>query len=1145
MEDRETYWGDAPVRRSDDVVVGHYSGKDDAEVYEIRGFDRMDPFLVTLASPTDHWIYASSRGGLSCGRKSPDHALFPYYTDDKIHDAADTTGPYTAIIVADRGRSLLWRPFLDRVPSVYELSRLLSKDETGSCLRYTESNATLDLEFSYSWELSERFGFVRTATLRNLGESRTISILDGIRNVLPAGIDRVAQERVSTLLDGYKQCELDSPTGMGMYSLGSILTDRAEPSEALRATTVYRVGLSDAKVLLSEEQVAAFAEGVDPIEEHYVRGRRGAYLLAATIELEASRSERWIIAAEVEQDSCAVANTRSALLNGLIERDIREDIARGREELRRLVASADGSQLTADRPTVQRHFSNVLFNIMRGGVYIDGYRIDVRDLAQFVQARNRDVHSRSVSFLQSLPLTMHIDDLVAAAEAHGDLDLKRLILEYLPLIFSRRHGDPSRPWNKFSIDLRDSEGRPRITYQGNWRDIFQNWEALSLSFPRFLNSIIARFLNASTADGYNPYRIFHEGFEWEVLDPDDPWSNIGYWGDHQIVYLHRLLESSYRHDPTELRKLLSQRLFSFADVPYRIARFAEIVVDPYNTVSYDEIRAAAAAERVEQLGSDGKLVFRDGSPYRVSMLEKLLVTTLTKLSNFIPGGGVWMNTQRPEWNDANNALAGWGLSMVTTAYLRRFIAFLLELLSEDAGDVSDATEISDSVVRFFKEIEELVTRFGKTGSQPDDEGRWAFLAAAGAAGERYREEMYDGRFGAGTRSISGARFRRFLQGVRDLLDETLRANRRDDGLYHSYNVLELRGQSASIIRLDEMLEGQVAILSSGVLNSRESLDLLMALRKSRLYREDQNSYTLYPDRILPSFLENNVISPEAVERISALGRVAQIPGQAVLGVDVDGVWHFDGDLRNVEVLRGRLEDMDLDASDREDLVSLYEDLFGHRRFTGRSGSFFKYEGLGSIYWHMVSKLRLVIAELIEAGGEADGGGGGTDEGLTGRLREIREGIGVHKSPAEYGAFPTDPYSHTPGFTGVQQPGMTGQVKEDIISRFTELGVSIVAGRVCIKPVALDAAEFLSAPGVFSFYDVDNTPQSITINPGELAFTYCNVPVIYRIGERFAAIAALAEKDVPFEPAACLSRELSREVFARTGVVERIEVSVKM
>ena len=45
------------------------------------------------------------------------------------------------------------------------------------------------------------------------------------------------------------------------------------------------------------------------------------------------------------------------------------------------------------------------------------------------------------------------------------------------------------------------------------------------------------------------------------------------------------------------------------------------------------------------------------------------------MSNFIPEGGIWMNTQRPEWNDANNALVGNGVSMVTLYYLEKILKF--------------------------------------------------------------------------------------------------------------------------------------------------------------------------------------------------------------------------------------------------------------------------------------------------------------------------------------------------------------------------------------------------------------------------------------------------------------------------------------
>ncbi len=66
----------------------------------------------------------------------------------------------------------------------------------------------------------------------------------------------------------------------------------------------------------------------------------------------------------------------------------------------------------------------------------------------------------------------------------------------------------------------------------------------------------------------------------------------------------------------------------------------------------------------------------------VNLTEKILVTLLAKLSNFIPEAGIWLNTQRPEWNDANNALVGNGVSMVTLYYLRRFLKFWSERFIE-------------------------------------------------------------------------------------------------------------------------------------------------------------------------------------------------------------------------------------------------------------------------------------------------------------------------------------------------------------------------------------------------------------------------------------------------------------------------------
>ncbi len=314
------------------------------------------------------------------------------------------------------------------------------------------------------------------------------------------------------------------------------------------------------------------------------------------------------------------------------------------------------------------------------------------------------------------------------------------MLEYLPLTFSRRHGDPSRPWNEFSIRVRDEDGHPIIHYEGNWRDIFQNWEALCLSFPAYLPSIVSVFVNASTADGFNAYRISREGIDWEIPDPDDPWSNIGYWGDHQIVYLHRLLQATRRYLPGELERLLGRAWFAYADVPYRIVSYEEMLHDPKATIRFDEAAAARGAARVEEMGQDGKLLSGpDRQVYLVTLLEKLLVTALSKLSSYVPGGGIWMNTQRPEWNDANNALVGHGVSMVTLYYFRSYLEQLIEVIGNSGLDEVD---LSIEVADWLRSISTILDKNAAVpGGHVTVERRKAVMDGLGEAFCEYRSRV--------------------------------------------------------------------------------------------------------------------------------------------------------------------------------------------------------------------------------------------------------------------------------------------------------------------------------------------------------------------------------------------------------------------
>ena len=1137
---------------------GGYVTLDGEPFYRIRNADAMPPFLMSIVAASDQWMFVSSSGGLTAGRVDADGALFPYTASDRLTEGFEHAGPKTILLVERDGRRSLWEPFSERGRGAYRVERNVYKSVLGHEVRFEEVNHDLGLTFRYGWRGSDGFGFVRTAELSETrGAACRVELLDGLQNLLPAGVTAAMQAGMSNLVDAYKRSELEPRTGLGLFALSSILSDLAEPSEALRATTVFALGREVRGRLLSSEQLDAFRRGEAVHGEVDVRGRRGAYFVHADMTLAPGEARRWRLVADVGQDHARAV----ALVNALdgargpvdapsgavpdLAARVEEDLRRSGAALAAIVASADGFQWTADRATCDHHLASVLFNVMRGGVFVDDERVQTADLVAFVRGRNRAVHAAHRAFFDGLPETLAYHALVALAADEGSPDLERLCRSYLPLAFSRRHGDPSRPWNRFTINVRRPDGRLRLDYQGNWRDIFQNWEALAHAFPSFVNGMITVFLGATTADGYNPYRVTRDGIEWEVPEPGHAWANIGYWSDHQIAYLQKLLEISQRFDPGALEGLLDRRVFSHANVPYRIAAYEAMLDDPFDTIEFDEALhgRVAAAEAIE--GTDARLrKGPDGAVVHVSMAEKMLLLLLVKLANLVPEGGIWMNTQRPEWNDANNALVGKGLSVVTAAYLYRTVSFLQGLLGgRDVAVTQDLRAFFDGVHAGLRAHEPALA------GAFDDRRRRAFMDALGGVGSAYRRDLYE-RGPSGDRGVrDGATVAAFLGLARRYLAHTLRANRRSDALYHAYNVLAFGPDGAAVRHLDEMLEGQVAILSSGFLAAGEALALVASLRRSRLYRADQHSYLLVPDRDLPGFLAKNRIPREQVEASPLLAALLAAGDARIVVRDENGDARFHGDFRNAKGVRRAMAELAaeerwaaLAATEGAAVEALFDECFDHASFTGRSGTFFAYEGLGSIYWHMVSKLLLAVQETYLRAREA-GEAPATLAALADAYDDVRAGLGFHKTPAEFGAFPTDPYSHTPAHAGAQQPGMTGQVKEDVLARWGELGIEVRGGRLGFAPTLLRRAEFFDGAATV-VARAAHGPMALTLDAGTLAFTFCQVPVVYRRVDGATSVAAVGpDGAVLAVDGAFLDAATSREVFERRGTVARIEVAV--
>jgi hypothetical protein len=1150
MSLKNTYIGLNKVEQVEKSVRGDIVDFWGDAYYKISNYDHMDPFLMSIVSESDIWMFISSNGALTAGRRNPDNALFPYYTDDRIHDSQDITGSKTILLVTVGDRKYLWEPFSSRYRFVYNTENNLYKNILGNQVIFEEINYDLSLTFRYAWTNCDYYGFIKKSQIIN-HNNHTISVrlLDGIQNILPSGTDKKFQLEYSTLLDGYKRNELVPETDVALYTLSSIPTDKAEPSESLRCTVVWSLGLKDKTILLSDKQVAAFRRD-DPVErETDIKGRRGAYFAETLLVLPHEHMKDWYFAADVNKDqSDVIAHSDKFASDSITAETINLEIQKSRDSLTALTAKADGCQQGQDVLNSFRHVSNTLFNVMRGGIFDNNYKVQRDDFTSFICTANKHLAGKYNSFLSELPDEINHHDLLCQVALLHDVDFEKLCYEYLPITFSRRHGDPSRPWNYFSIDIKDEDGRKVLNYQGNWRDIFQNWEAIAHSYPDYIENMITKFINASTADGYNPYRVTRDGFDWEVLDPDDAWSYIGYWGDHQIIYLLKLLELSHYFNPGKLTSLLSKNIFAYANVPYRIRSFDKILEDSQNTVDFDPEEHNKINKRVEKIGTDGKFVFtNDDMIYHVNLTEKLLLPLLVKMSNFIPEAGIWLNTQRPEWNDANNALVGYGTSMVTLYHIRRYVAFLLDLLDDHA---TESVPISKEVKAFFDQITEVLVEFRHvlSGSISDSQ-RKQIVKELGYAGSAYRVHIYNRGFSDSRTVIKNQEIVPFLQLVLEYIDHSIRANKRSDNLYHSYNLIKINDDGVQIRRLYEMLEGQVAVLSSRYLSVNESLSLLKSLKQSNLYRQDQNSYMLYPNRDLARFVDKNTIPESILCQSRLLLGMIERKDWALVKLDVNGNAHFNSKFRNAGVLRNTIDQLakngqDISKEEITEVLDMYETVFDHQSFTGRSGTFYKYEGLGSIYWHMISKLLLAVQETFFRAVDE-----GIDNCVLYELRniyyEIKDGIGVHKNPQEYGAFPTDPYSHTPGHTGAQQPGMTGQVKEDLISRWGELGLFVRDGKIHFSPSLFKSRWFLDKSQVFYYYDLKGKKQSLMLSENMFAYTFCQVPVIYILSDQFKICLVFKDGSEEEINDNKISNSISQSIFRREDKINIIKVMLSL
>jgi hypothetical protein len=207
-------------------------------------------------------------------------------------------------------------------------------------------------------------------------------------------------------------------------------------------------------------------------------------------------------------------------------------------------------------------------------------------------------------------------------------------------------------------------------------------------------------------------------------------------------------------------------------------------------------------------GSDGKLVWdRQGQVRLVNLSEKLLVSLLAKFSNFIPEAGIWLNTQRPEWNDANNALVGNGTSVVTLCYLRRFLAFCLEVFRPlEKSEVSLSDEVAKlllAVCRILQSHRPLLSH------RITDRERKRVLNGLARAGSQYREQIYARGFSGRRTRIRGGQLLDFFKVALAFADDSFDYAILSFVLHHTCNPDAILREALRVAREVIVIENDV------------------------------------------------------------------------------------------------------------------------------------------------------------------------------------------------------------------------------------------------------------------------------------------------------------------------------------------------
>ncbi len=641
------------------------------------------------------WAFYVNRGqGIaSFGLQDKHHPILPFTPANKAYEYTPISGFRTFI----KSNNEIYEPF--KVDGNHFHKMAINQYS----FTITEVNESLGIKTEvkyYGLPSSPIAGLVRKVKITNISkEKRSYEILDGISEILAAGIQNEAFKSVSNLLASWIDVEhldrnlafytLRSSTGdsseigsveEGNFYIGMLDSKRIRPivdlglvfGQNTAKTSAVRFANTPLKELVSLPQVTTnrIPCGFIPIEKTLKANETLAF---------------YSISGHVKNID---------VLNKLLSEFSSENYFTNKENESEMVVGTllEDVKTSSNLPIFDQYIEqNYLDNLLRGGYPIK-------------------------------------------------------IGESIYHLYSRRHGDLERDYNFFSL-------APEYYSQGagNFRDVCQNRRVDTKINPEVKDFNIQHFASLIQLDGYNPLSVGGISFNLkedvdkkaliakhfdshsdklleflvnaytpgnivnfverhsiitktatedylnDIIINSAPSINAafgeGYWVDH-FTYILDLVESFESIYPDQMDTLLYEdKKYLYFDSPvsvlpkeHKIVLNGDRKVRQYTSLRhFDEEKITRL--NMNRYGSNWSKLGNE--TYQSNLFVKLLILTLTKHSLLDPEGiGIEMEADKPGWNDAMNGLPGLlGSGVSETIELGQIVMFLLKYIKDDVIEI--------------------------------------------------------------------------------------------------------------------------------------------------------------------------------------------------------------------------------------------------------------------------------------------------------------------------------------------------------------------------------------------------------------------------------------------------------------------------